>query len=240
MKSKYLYSFDLKLTAMKSKYQKIEEIVEKELPCSAHEMEHVMRVYNLCLHLAKYEPDIDLDVLKTAALLHDIARVKEFKDKTGRIDHAVLGGEMAAEILRTLGYSEEKITQVKNCIVAHRYRRKGEPQTKEAKILFDADKLDVLGAIGVARSFMMAGQYAQKIYSDISIEDYLKDNIVGGRADGRIRDISKHAPNLEFELKFKHVTERLYTQKARGMAKERLQFMENFFERLRMEMKGES
>jgi HD superfamily phosphodiesterase len=68
----------------------------------------------------------------------------------------------------------------------------------------------------------------------------LKDNIVGGRADGRIRDISKHAPNLEFELKFKHVTERLYTQKARGMAKERLQFMENFFERLRMEMKGES
>lgn len=45
-----------------------------------------MRVYNLCLHLAKYELSVDLDVLKTAALLHDTARVKEFNDKTGSID----------------------------------------------------------------------------------------------------------------------------------------------------------
>ena len=67
-----------------------------------------MRVYNLCLHLAKYESGIDLDVLKTAALLHDIARVKEFQDKIGSIDHAILGAEMAAEILRKHGYSKEE------------------------------------------------------------------------------------------------------------------------------------
>ncbi len=224
---------------MEDKYQKIKEIVGRKLSCSAHEMEHVMRVYNLCLHLAKYESGIDLDVLKTAALLHDIARVKEFKDKTGSIDHAVLGAEMSGEILRTLGYSKEKISHVRHCITVHRYRGKLKPQTKEAKILFDADKLDVLGAIGVARSFMIAGQYGQKIYSDIPIKEYLRDNIIGEKADGRIKDISKHAPNLEFELKFKYIPERLYTQKAREIAKERLQFMQNFLKRLKVEMKGE-
>jgi uncharacterized protein len=202
-------------------------------------MEHVMRVYNLCLRLAKNELSIDLNVLKTAALLHDIARVKEFRDKTGSIDHAALGAGMSSEFLRTLGYSEEKIAQVKHCISSHRFRGKVKPQTKEAKILFDADKLDVLGAIGVARSFMMAGQYGQKMYSDVSIKEYLRDNVIGEKADGRIKDVSKHASNLEFELKFKHIPERLYTQKAREIAKERLKFMENFFERLKVEIKGE-
>lgn len=224
---------------MEAKYQKIEKTVARELSCSAHAMEHVMRVYNLCLHLAKHELNVDLDVLKTAALLHDIARVKEFNDKTGSIDHSALGAEMAEKIVGTLGYSEEKIAHVKHCIAAHRFRGKVKPQTKEAKILFDADKLDVLGAIGVARSFMIAGQYGQKIYSDISIQEYLKDNVVGEKADGRVRDISKHTPDLEFELKFKHVLERLYTQKAREIAKERVQFMENFFEKLKREIKGE-
>jgi uncharacterized protein len=229
----------MKPIAMEAKYQRIKEIVERELSGSAHEIDHVIRVYNLCLHLAKHGPGMDLDVLKTAALLHDIARAKEFKDKTGSIDHAALGAETAAEILRTLGYSEEKTAHVKHCIAAHHFRGKVKPETREARILFDADKLDVLGAIGVARSFMMAGQYGQKIYSDISIEEYLRDNVVGEKADGRIKDISKHSANLEFELKFRHVPERLYTQKAREMAKERMRFMENFFERLRVEMRGE-
>ena len=198
-----------------------------------------MRVYNLCLHLAKYESGIDLDILKTAALLHDIARVKEFQDKTGSIDHAILGAEMAAEILRKHGYSKEEIDLVKHCIAAHRFRGKVKPQTREAKILFDADKLDVLGAIGVARSFMMAGQYGQKTYANMSIEDYLKDNVVGEKADGRIKEISKHAPNLEFELKFRHIPGRMYTRRAREMAEERFLFMENFFERLKTEIRGE-
>ena len=73
---------------------------------------------------------------------------------------------------------------------------KAEPQTKEAEILFDADRLNVLGATSVARSFMMAGQYGQKIYPDASIQEYLKYHVVGGRAEGRIRGISKDAPNL--------------------------------------------
>lgn len=224
---------------METRYQRIKEIVERELSCSAHAMDHVMRVYTICLQLARYESSINLDVLKTAALLHGIVRVKEFKYKTGSIDHANLGTEIATKILRTLGYSEEKIAHVNHCIAAHRFRGNVKPQTKEAKILFDADKLDVLGAIGVARSFVMAGEYGQEIYSDIPIEEYLKDNVVGEKTKGRIKDISKHAPNLEFKLKFRHVPKRLYTQKAKEMAEERLRFMENFFERLKMEIRGE-
>ena len=228
-----------KSSFMEAKYQKIREIVKKELSNSHHDMEHVLRVYNLCLRLAGSEPNVDLDVLKTAALLHDIARVKEFQDKTGTVEHASLGAEMAEGILKKLDYSGEKISQIQHCIAVHRYRRNREPQTLEAKILFDADKLDSLGALGVARAFMMAGDFHQRIYSDVPIEEYLQDNVVGWKGEVGLKDVSKHTPNLEFELKFKHIPDRLYTQRAKEIAEDRLKFMERFFEKLRLEISGE-
>jgi len=237
---KILRYFCLKLITMDNRLQKIKEIVKKELSSSHHDIEHIERVYNLCLHLSKYESNVDLEILKPAALLHDIARFKEFQDKTGKIEHATLGAEMAEEALKTLGYSREKIEQIKHCIIVHRYRRNRKPRTIEAKILFDADKLDALGTVGVARAFMMAGHYNQKIYSNIPIEKYLKDNVFGGKAEGGLKDVSKRTPNIEYELKLKHIAERLYTSKAKAMSKERLRFMENFFERLKMEIYGES
>ena len=224
---------------MEKKYQKIKKIVEKELSCSAHSMEHVLRVYNLCLHLAKNESNVDLDVLKTAALLHDIARAKEDKDDSINIDHAILGAEMAQKILADIGYSKEKIKAIKHCIVAHRFRSGNEPETKEAKILFDADKLDAIGLIGIARSFIIAGQYGEKMFSDVPTDEYIKDNLIDGKSDGRIKVISKHAPNLEFETKFKYIPDKLYTQKAKKIGKQRLESMKQFFGRLKKEIKGE-
>ncbi|MGE5578303.1 MAG: HD domain-containing protein, partial [Syntrophothermus sp.] len=151
------------------KFQAIKEAVEKELSCSAHDLDHVMRVYNLCLYLARNEAgvngagvDVDIEVLKAAALLHDIARVREDRDGSGSIDHAVLGARMAEEILVDMDYPGEKVEQVKHCIRSHRFRGGNEPQTIEAKILFDADKLDAMGAVGVARFFMVAGEYGEK------------------------------------------------------------------------------
>jgi len=225
---------------MEAKLERIREIVEKELSSSHHDWEHVARVYNLCLHLAEHESNIDLEILKAAALLHDIARVKEFRDRTGTVEHATLGAEMANPILKMLDYPQEKIAQIEHCITVHRYRRNRKPQTTEAQILFDADKLDSLGAVGVARAFMMADHFGQKIYSDVSIEEYVRDNIIGEKAEVGLKNVSKHAPNLEFELKFKNIPERLYTRKARQIGKERLQFMENFFKRLKMEIDGEA
>jgi uncharacterized protein len=217
------------------KYEEIKKIVESELSCSAHNMDHVMRVYNLCLFLAKHEENVEIDVLAPAALLHDIARVKEDSDKSGQTDHAVLGAEMAGEILRKLGYDVEKIEKIKHCISAHRFRTGNEPKSIEAKILFDADKVDVLGAIGITRSFMIAGQYGQMIYNNISIEEYKRDNVI---ENGRVRDISKHAPNIEYEMKFKKVIDRLYTEKAVEIAKNRMEYMEGFFSRLKNEIDG--
>lgn len=223
---------------MEEKYEKLKNIVEKELSCSGHNMEHVMRVYNQCLFLAEGQP-VDLDVLKTAALLHDIARVREDEDTSGDIDHALLGAEMAEKILKDLDYSLEKREKILHCIKSHRYRESMTPQTREAQILFDADKLDVLGAIGVARSFMIAGKYNERIYSDILLDEYVKDNTVDGSIHGRVKDISKHAPNIEFETKFKHIPHVLYSERAKKIAQNRLRVMTEFFEQLEREIHGE-
>jgi len=222
---------------MDPKFQNIREAVEKELSCSAHNMDHVMRVYNLCLHLAENE-DIDLEVLQAAALLHDIARAKEDNDHSGNTDHAVLSSKMAVPILKDLGFSEEKIKHIQTCIVSHRYRTGNVPKTKEAKFLFDADKLDSLGAIGIARSFMWIGRNNAKMYTDIDINEYIKDNL-GGKINGRIQDKTKHSPYIEFETRVKFLMDKFYTSKAKEIAKERMEFYKNFLGRMRKEINGE-
>jgi uncharacterized protein len=229
---------------MDERYRQLKTIVEKEMEGAspAHDINHVLRVYRLCLELASYEQGVDLDVLKTAALVHDIARTREDREEYSHalnVDHAVLGAEISDKILRELGYPEEKIESVKHCIAAHRFRGGHLPKTIEAKILSDADKLDVLGATGIARSFTIGGENGQKIYSDIPTDEYIKENLAGGRPDGRIINPSKHASNLEFETKFKHIPDKLYTQKAREIARERLEYMKQFFERLKREIDGQ-
>ncbi len=89
---KNLYNISLIYLKYGTKISKNKKLVEKELSCSAHSMDHVVRVYNLSLHLAENE-NVDLDVLKASALLHDIARVKEDNDHTGKIDHAILSSD---------------------------------------------------------------------------------------------------------------------------------------------------
>jgi len=222
---------------MENKFKKIKEIAEKESSFE-HKMDHVMRVYNMCLLLAKNE-HIDLDVLKAAALLHDIARNKEDKDKTGKIDHAILGATMAESILKDLNFPEQKILAVKECIISHRYRNNHEPKTIEAKILFDADKLDTIGAIGVARSFVWIGKNNANIYSNGNPKKYIKENLEGGKINGKIIDKTKHSPQIEFETKTKFLKEKLYTKKGKKVCKERIKYVEKFLNRLEKEIKGE-
>lgn len=222
---------------MEQKFQKIKEAVEKELSCSAHNMDHIMRVYSLSLHLAQNE-DIDLEVLKAAALLHDIARVKEDNDHSGKTDHALLGAEMSVPILQKLNFSPEKIKHIQNCIISHRFRTDNKPKTKEAQILFDADKLDIVGAIGIARSFVWVGRNNAKIYTDVDIQEYIKDNL-GGKPNGRIRDKTKHSPYVDFETKSKFLPDKMHTDKSRQICKERIEFYKNFLKRLEKEIKGE-
>lgn len=225
---------------MKKVIPRIRAIVGEELSCSAHNLEHVDRVLRLCEYLAEGESGVDRDVLAAAALLHDIARVQEDRDTSGRIDHAVTGAAMAEKILEDLGVARDKTDAIVHCILTHRFRTGNPPQSREAKILFDADKLDVVGAIGLARSYAIAGQYGEPFYADVSMEAYLRENIEGGVPTGRIKDISKHATNLEFDLKLQHIPDKLFTEKAKTLAQARVDFMRLFFDRLKQEIHGEA
>ena len=142
---------------------------------SAHDMQHVRRVLYNAIEIAKGEENVNMDVLMAAALLHDIGRADEKNDPTA--DHAITGGDRAYQLLTgtpALDYPPDFAEHVRQCIRTHRFRRNDLPVTIEAKILFDADKLDVCGAIGIARTLMYSGAHDRPIYTtdpDGSIRD---------------------------------------------------------------------
>lgn len=217
---------------MESQIERIKERMESALSCSAHNIDHVMRVFHLCKLISVTESNVNMAVLEPAALLHDIARTFETADQTGNTDHAILGSEMAGEFLEELEYPIELIQEIQHCITTHRYRSGNEPKTIEAKILFDADKLDAIGAVGIARTFMLAGQFGQRI-SFAPSQDTAAENTVD---NGRIKDTSKHTPFMEYEIKFKKIPARLYTQKGKDIGEIRLNFMKDFFTQLNKEL----
>jgi uncharacterized protein len=219
---------------VEEKYIEIFNYVKSVLSCSAHNMDHVLRVYKISLEVAESEKDVDLDILVPSALLHDIARVKESEDTSGSVDHSVLGAEMAGDFLKSKNYSDEQIDKIKHCIRAHRFRTGNYPESIEAKILFDADKLDAIGAIGVARCLMLSGQHGQRLTNHENMMEYEKNNIV---ENGRIKDLAEHTPIVEYETKLKKIPSKLYTESAKKMSKGRMELMNNFFETLKDEIK---
>lgn len=223
---------------LSGKYGEIQAIVQKELSCSAHDMDHVMRVYNMALNIAKHEKKVDIDILKVATLLHDIARVKEDDDKTGNTCHAEESAKMCVSILSNMGYSSEKIEKVKHCISSHRYKTNNEPETIEAKILFDADKLDSLGAIVILRAGMWMGRHGCNIFPKMELDKYAKFNLVGGKLTGRIKNNSLHNIFYEHEIKGKKLVEKMHTKEAKRIAKERFKYMDMFLNRVEKEAMG--
>ncbi|MCG2768648.1 MAG: HD domain-containing protein, partial [Anaerolineae bacterium] len=112
---------------------------------ASHDFEHVRRVLRMAERIGAAE-GAEMLILRTAALLHDVAR--EEKRRSG-ICHAQAGAKRARTILA--GHPEELVIAVAEAIATHRYRADAVPQSLEAQILYDADKLDAIGAIGVAR-----------------------------------------------------------------------------------------
>lgn len=217
---------------------RIISIVQAELDGAAHHIDHTMRVYQNAISISEGDQAVDMNILETATLLHDIGRKKEDDDEnvTGLIDHAVIGAEMAGQILRELQYQKNDIAKIQHCIRAHRFRSESQrPATQEAKILFDADKLDLTGAIGIARMFMIAGQFKQAILACVDLGSYSHENLQDGRLDGKVIDMSKHSPVIEFETKIKQLPQRLFTERGRQFAKERIAFMNDFFSKLATE-----
>jgi uncharacterized protein len=202
--------------------EEVKEYVKNAPP--THDFSHVERVYHLCMRLGK-EEGADLRVLKLAALLHDIGRTH------GDENHEIHGAEMAEEIMTTHGVDAETRKQVIHCIRTHRYRSNAVPETLEAKILYDADKLDAIGAIGVCRAYAFGGENGQKLYRK---EDFVKkDNHVTRKLDH-----AKHTPVVEYKGKLSRIKRKMLTEKGRKVAEERDKFMKTFFHRLKREIEG--
>lgn len=204
-------------------YDLIENYMLSCMEDSAHDREHVYRVLYNALEIAESETATDYDVLITACLLHDIGRKEQFADPT--LCHAMVGGEKAFGFLRSHGFDGEFSGKVRHCIQTHRFRRSRQPESLEAKILFDADKLDATGALGIARTLMYKGNVAEPIYTrlpDGSISDGTQDN----------------APCFfrEYKVKLEKLYDRFYTAKGGQMAQERRKIAAAFYESLYREV----
>ena len=192
---------------------------------SHHDRFHVERVYKLALRIAgEVGQPVDLDVLRAAALLHDVARAME--DEGLVDDHAREGARIAHEILRRVGFPRDKIEKVAYCIEVHRFKSGVKPETIEAQILQDADRLDMLGAVGIARVFARAG------WSNTPLHDPSRPPKQA--YDGRSETAVDHL--LEKILRLKDT---LHTEPARRIAESRHRFVEEFVERFLKEWEGE-
>jgi len=181
----------------------------------AHDFDHVLRVLRLAERIGQAE-GADMEVLRAAVLLHDLAAAVD------RANHHRIAAQKAREILR--GHPPEQVEAVAHAILAHRFRAPPEPATLEAQVLFDADSLDALGAIGIARAYVYGALQRQRLWAPVP----------PGYQEGE----GEHTPVHEFVIKLSRIKERLYTPTARAIAVERDAFMRAFFARLEAEVQG--
>jgi len=190
----------------------------------SHDWDHTERVLRLCLHIGRREK-ADLSILRLAAVLHDIGRAEEDRSN-GQSCHAEAGAREARAILGRHGLPEETIARVVHCIGAHRYRKAVRPETLEARVLFDADKLDSIGAAGIGRAFLFAGEVGARMHDpDIVVE----------RTEPYTREDTAYR---EFLVKLRFVKDRMTTAEGKRLARGRHTYMTAFFRRLNKETKG--
>ena len=196
---------------------------------AVHNFDHILRVYNMAVRLAKVE-GADMEIVHAAALLHD-AEGSAPGEADARAAHHHASARFATEVLSAKGWARERIDAVVHCILAHRFRNPAEqPQTLEAQIIFDADKLDAIGAIGAARVIAYAALAGTPFYETPS-EQFL--------ATGKEIEGESHSAYHEHLYKLRKLRDRMHTPSARTIADERLAYLDDFFERLIAEWQGE-
>ena len=128
----------------------------------SHDRSHLMRVWNLVCQIAATETDVDMEALAVATLFHDCVSVE--KNSPQRTMASRLSADVARGLLRRIGWDERRIEAVAHAIEAHSFSAGIEPRSREAAILRDADRLDALGALGIARVFYVAGRLGTPLY----------------------------------------------------------------------------
>jgi len=172
-----------------------------------HGFNHVERVYNICIKIGE-KLHANIDLLKIAVLLHDIGRIDEKRDNLKR-NHAEISAEKALKFLTSQDFKipMEDINKIIHCIRAHSYSNNIVPETLEAKILSDADKLDALGAIGLYRTI------------GFTVKNH-----------GGIEQVIKHLENKIMKLK-----DLLYLDISRKIAKESQHIIFDFYNQIKKE-----
>lgn len=191
-----------------------------------HGFDHILRVLRLAERIAAVE-GADMEIVRAAALLHDASGGET--GGAGRAEHQHRSADFAQSILEAEGWPSDRIAAVQHCIRTHRYRGSEAPQSLEAKILFDADKLDVIGAFGVARTLA----YDVVMHWPFHAEPSQKFRDTGEKENGEL-----HSSYHEFLFKLSKIKDRLYTATASQIAEGRQQFLNDFFVQLDAEAQG--
>ncbi len=190
-----------------------------------HGYDHVLRVYHMAERLAQVE-DADLKIVRAAALLHDA-----MPEERGREDHQIASAAFARQILLAENWSEIEISAVEHCIRSHRFRDPSEsPATLEAQILYDADKLDAIGAIGIARAIAYSALDRNPAYLPPS-QGFLES--------GSIEPGERYSAYHEYLFKLSKLRNRLYTRTAKAIAEQRHAYLVDFFDQLIAEVELE-
>lgn len=190
---------------------------------ASHDLGHFRRVYNVAKEINQGEGDRADDlVLLAAAYFHDV--VNPPKNSPLRSKASQLAAEKSKEILGDMDFPHEKLDAVSHAIAAHSFSAAIPAETLEAKILQDADRMEALGALGVARNMYTSGRMGTKLFHP---EDPL----------GRNRDLDDKAYALDhFELKLLKLPAMMQTTTGRKIADARADFLLTFRDQLLKEV----
>ena len=190
----------------------------------AHDFEHIIRVYKNAEMISKQEESVDLDIVLAAALLHDLVVYPKGSSKT--INSADDSAEIAKKILLEYkNYPREKIEKVADAIRTHSYSKRLVPETLEGKILQDADRLDAIGAIGIARTFSVGGSENRSLYNPT--DPFCE-------SERQLDDTQWTLDHIKKKLMI--LKNSMHTKTAKKIAEERTEFMELFLNQLRKEI----
>ena len=214
-------------TAAETLFTRVRDAVEAKLGSASgcHDFDHTLRVLANAKMLAAELPEADGEIVALAAILHDIARPEELASQ-GKVCHAAEGAKIAKQMLLDFGASRETARAVADAVRSHRYRDEVIPTTLEAKIVFDADKLDSLGAVGLGRAFLFAGHCGARLHNT---EEEALNSPAYSREDTAYR---------EYLVKLRHLPGAMLTAPGRTEGTRRLRFMRRFFDRLDAEIRA--
>lgn len=188
---------------------------------ASHDYQHIERVYANAEAILKTEPEADREVVLLAVYLHDVSDAKYAETK-----------EAEERILNGLDLNESKKQHIREIIASVSFNGGNELEAKtiEAKIVRDADRLDAIGAVGIARTFAYGGAKGRKLYDDT-------EEARGEMTVDEYRSKST-ASVTHFYEKLLLLKDLMVTQKGREMAEERHAFMVSFLHQLQKERDG--